>query len=74
VEPASRELVIDAGRAAVASEHLSKSTGGESPFVQRDAADTQRILEILPGAGTIAVERNRETVDAELGHLGRPCQ
>jgi hypothetical protein len=34
--------------------------------VQRDAAHAKRVVEILMRAGTIAVERDRECVDAKL--------
>jgi hypothetical protein len=68
VEPALREVVVNTGRSAVHSEHLSKGAGGKSPIMQRDATDPERIVEVLAGTGAIAVDRNGEAVDAELGH------
>src|SRR5882724_11838471 len=62
VEPARRKLVIDARRAALVSEHLSKRTGGECPFVQRDAAGAERIVEVLVRASAVAVEGYGEAV------------
>src|SRR5262249_22396068 len=68
VEPACREIVVDPGRATVASVHLPKRTGRENPFVQRDPADAERVAEILVGTGAVSVERYGEAMDAELGH------
>jgi hypothetical protein len=68
VEPARYKAVIYASRAALISKHLLKRSGGEGPFVQRYAADTERIVEILVGAGAIAVEGYGEGVNPEFGH------
>ena len=43
-------------------------TGLEHPLVQAGAAGTERVGEALVGAGAVAVDRDREVVDAELGH------
>ena len=48
-----------------------KAACAEDPLVHRHAADAERILEALVGAGAVAVEGYREGVDAKLGH-GRP--
>ena len=44
----------------------------EGPFVQRLAADAERIVEALVRAGAVAVERDREGGDAEFGHGPAP--
>ena len=40
----------------------------EHPLVQALAADAERVLEALVGPGAVAVERDREVVDAQFGH------
>jgi hypothetical protein len=62
------EVVVDAGRAAFISKHLLKGSGGERPFVQGSATNTERIVEVLVNAGAKAVERYREAENAEFGH------
>src|SRR5262249_29181989 len=67
MEAARREIVIDAGRAAVVSEHLPERSRGEDPFVQCGTTDAERILEVLMGAGAVAIDRNGKTMDAKPG-------
>jgi len=55
-EPARREVVVDACRAAVTSKHLPKRTGGEGPFVQCNAADAERVVDVLVGPSAVAVK------------------
>src|SRR5450759_461328 len=69
-KPSCREAVVDAGCAALASEHPFECLGRKSPFVQRNAAGSERIGEILAGTCAIAIDGNRETVHAQLGHEG----
>ncbi|SPE44519.1 hypothetical protein SBA7_40033 [Candidatus Sulfotelmatobacter sp. SbA7] len=71
VEASCREVVIHSRGAAVLAMHLSKGAGGEDPFVQRSAADAKGIVEILIKAGPVTIERNRESIDAKLGHKFR---
>jgi len=66
-EASRRKIVVDAGRAAFTSEHLLERTGGEGPFVQRNAANTEGIVDILLGPCPVAINGYGETVDAELG-------
>jgi len=66
VEASRSESVINASRTSVTPEHFSKSTGSEGPFVKRNAAGAKRIVEILVGTRAIAVEGNREALNAEL--------
>jgi hypothetical protein len=66
---ARREIIVNPRRAATIANHLLKGTCGKCPFVQRDPADAQWIVEILVGAGTVAIEGHCEAVDAKLGHL-----
>jgi hypothetical protein len=69
VEAARREIIVNPRRAAIIAKHLLKGTCGKCPFVQRDPADAQWIVEILVGTGTVAIDGYREAVDAKLGHL-----
>ena len=69
LEAARREIIVNPRRAAIIANHLLKGTCGKCPFVQRDPADAQWIVEILVGAGTVAIEGHCEAVDAKLGHL-----
>jgi hypothetical protein len=62
-ETTCRKIVIDARRAAVASNHLVKCSSGEEPLVYGLAADSERVGEVLIGASTVAIERNGETVN-----------
>src|SRR5262249_37243274 len=57
VEPARREVVIDASRPAVLTEQLPERTGGKGPLVQCDPADAKRIVDALVGAGAVTVDR-----------------
>jgi len=49
LNPAHRETVIDAGRAALPVQTSGETCGGKRPFVQRHAADAERIGEVLVG-------------------------
>ena len=64
---ARSKLVIDAGRTALLPEHLSERARGERPLMQRNAAYAERVVAILMGTSTIAVNRYGEAVDPELG-------
>jgi hypothetical protein len=63
-EPGAGEGVIDAGASAVLSLHLAEGAGGEEPCVQPVASVPEGRLATLAVAGTEAVQRNREVVDA----------
>src|ERR1700723_3518767 len=65
---AGRKAVIDARRAAVASMHLLERSGGEEPLEHRHAADTERVIEVLIKAGTVAVQGNAEAENPQFGH------
>ena len=68
VEAARGVILVDAGRAAFAAVHPAERAGREGPFVQRHAADAERVLEALVGAGAVAVDRHREGGDSDSGH------
>src|SRR5690606_35843728 len=71
-----REIVVGTCRAAIFSVHLVKRAGRDEPFVQRHAADPQRVVETLVRTGAKAVERHREAVHTKLRHgllLLRAC-
>jgi hypothetical protein len=40
-------------------------------LVQRHAADAERIVAALAGAGAVSVDGNAEAVDAKVGHGSR---
>jgi hypothetical protein len=48
------------------SRHLLKRAGSEDPSVQRYAADTERISEVLIGASTVAIKGNSEAVNPQF--------
>src|SRR5438034_4531867 len=52
----SRGFIIAAALTPRLSLHLPKCASGEHPFVQRETADAERILEVLIRAGTVAVD------------------
>ena len=58
VESARREIVVDAGGAAVLAVHLLERARGDEPLVQLLAAHAERILQALVRAGAVAVERD----------------
>jgi hypothetical protein len=68
VKAACGEFIVSAGCSAILAKHPLKSTGREGPFVQRHAADTKRIIEVLVGPSTVAIEGDRKVVDAKPGH------
>ena len=68
LETARGEIVVNAGGAAVFPDHALKSLSREEPFVQSHAADAERILKALRGAGAEAVNGNTEGVNSDLGH------
>ena len=68
-KPRAREIVVGAGRAAAPAAYLLERARGDEPFVQRLAADAERIFEALARAGAVAVERDREIVYAQAGHV-----
>jgi hypothetical protein len=49
LEPGRGELLVDAGAAFAAAEHLLEGSGRKDPFVQRHAADAERIGQALVG-------------------------
>src|SRR5580704_1857745 len=67
-ETACCKVVIDARRAAVTSKHLLKRSGGEDPFMQPGATDTERVGEVLIGASAVAIEGNGEALNPQFSH------
>src|SRR5437016_4789102 len=68
-DAARRQVVVGAGRPTLFPEqHLLKRPSREDPLMQRDAAHAKWVLETLLGASTIAVERQRKALHAQLGH------
>src|SRR4029453_9266319 len=61
---ARREVVVGAGRSTLFPEqHLLKRPRRQDPLVQRHATHTKRVLEALPRARTVAIERYRKTLN-----------
>src|SRR6266849_3484517 len=55
------------------TEHLPPHPCGEEPLHQLRAPDAERILETLVGPGPVAVDGNREALDAEFRHYIPRC-
>src|SRR5215472_533367 len=62
------DSVVDSGFSIVVAVHRSPDAGMEEPFHQLGAAYAERILEILVRPGTVAIDGNREALDAEFRH------
>src|SRR5438309_478712 len=60
--------VVDPRLSAVKALHLPPHARGEEPLHQLRAPDAERILEILVRPGTVAVDGDREALDAEFRH------
>src|SRR6266446_1742880 len=63
-----RNPVVDSRFAVVIAVHLSPYARVEEPLHQLRAPDAKRMLEILVRPGAVAVDGNRETLDAEFRH------
>src|SRR5260370_36274216 len=68
-----RNSVIDPRLSIVIAVHLPPYTCVEEPLHQLRAPDAERILEILVRPGTVAVDGNREALDAEFRHYIPRC-
>src|SRR5262249_43781361 len=73
LEAAAREAVVHArvalGRVA---EHGLEGACRKGPFVQREAAEAEGVLQALLHAGAEAVERHAEALDPQAAH-GAAC-
>ena len=67
-------VIIRAGRATVAglSSHLLKGAGADDPFVEGQTANAKGVIDVLIGAGAVAIKGDRKAVNAEPGHEGFP--
>src|ERR1700694_5301876 len=63
-----RNPVIDSRFAVVIAVHLPPRARVEEPLHQLGAPDAERMLEILVRPSAVAVDGNRETLDAEFRH------
>ena len=63
------EVVVDTRRAALFADHAPAGAGLEHPVVQTPAAHAERVVEALVGPGDEAVDRHRNVVHSQLGHL-----
>src|ERR1700694_5590038 len=68
-----RNSVIDSRLSLRIAVHLPPHACVEEPFHQLRASDAERILEILVRPGTVAVNGNREALDAEFRHYIPRC-
>ena len=66
-----RDLVVDAGLAIRLPVHPTPDARVKEPLHHVGTVHAERMLEVLAGASTIAVDRNGEAVDAELRHGSR---
>src|SRR5262245_11793998 len=62
------DIVIDAGGAAGLPSDALERARRDEPFMQRFTTDAERILARLARASTVAVERDRKVVHADLSH------
>src|SRR5216684_5866811 len=65
--------VVDPCLSTVMALHLPPHARGEEPLHQLRAPDAERILEILVRPSTVAVDGNREALDAEFRHYIPQC-
>jgi hypothetical protein len=67
---ASEEVVIDSRdhTTGIQAEHLMAELRPEDPFVEKRAANAERILQVLVWPGDISVEGDRKVVDTEFRH------
>src|SRR5262249_29430532 len=65
---AQREVVINAGRAALLAGHRLEHARRKHTFVHRHSADAERIFEALVGTRPVAVERNGKSGNTQPGH------
>src|SRR5882757_8634180 len=68
VESLGDEIVVYSGCASLPAKHGLKRSGGEGPFMQTLATCTEGILQVLVGAGAVAVDGYRKAMDAKSGH------
>src|SRR5690606_20506780 len=62
------ERVVDADAATGLADHRAPEPGGEHPLVQAFPGVAERLVDGEAVAGPEPVERDREVVDADLGH------
>jgi hypothetical protein len=63
-----RDAVVDSLLAAFLAVYLAPEARVEEPLHQLRAAHAERVLQVLVRPGTVAVDRNREALDAEFRH------
>jgi len=63
------KVIIDAAAAAGLIVHLVKYLSFLKPRMQLEAANAQRIFQILPGSRAKSIERNRKCTDFNFAHL-----
>src|SRR5216110_2280849 len=62
------KIVVGTRRPARFSVYLAKRARADVPAVQLFTTHAEWVLQSLAGAGAVPVERDREVVDAQLGH------
>src|SRR5882762_8206273 len=68
-----RNSVVDSRLPIVMAVHLAPQARVEEPLHQLGAPDAEQILQILVRPGTVAVDGNREALDAESRHCIPRC-
>src|SRR6266853_1818447 len=68
-----RNSVVDSRLPIAVAVHLPPQARVEEPLHQLGAPDAERILEILVRPGAVAVDGNREALDAEFRHWIPRC-
>src|SRR5579863_6966092 len=69
-EPAGCEIIINARRATLISNHPLKRPRRYEPLVQGPASHTERICQVLIGASAVAIQRNGEVANPKFSHDG----
>jgi hypothetical protein len=68
LERQSGKIVVDARSPAALTVHLLKYLGVKKPVVELSPADSERILQVLPGPSPKPIDRNRKRTDFNVAH------
>jgi hypothetical protein len=69
-ESAGCKIIIDTRRTTIISNHPLKRSSSYEPLVQGPASHTERICQVLIGAGAVAIQRNGEVANPKFSHVG----
>jgi hypothetical protein len=66
------KVVVNPGRSTLTTVHLPEGARSKHPLMQRETTNTERMLEILMWACTVAIDRDGEAMNAESCHYQIP--